>query len=165
MSEYVCPARVEQIEALLKAPVRAALALIERLFATLPELSRYSIVSLMALGLDSSVFLALTHSSVTKASAAGVIGYCIGLLLHYTLSSRFVFDASKSTKSAARLFAEFAASGLVGLFLTWAVIGLVVEALGFWPLVGKGFAVVASFTVVYVIRRSVVFAASSAGAT
>lgn len=129
-----------------------------RAFARMPQVSRYGIVSVMALMLDASVFLALTHSSVTTAAAAGVIGYVVGMLLHYTLSSRFVFDASKSAKSGGRLFAEFAASGVIGIFLTWAVIGLVVDVLGFWPLIGKALAVVASFTVVYALRRWVVFA-------
>lgn len=161
MSEASVPASAHGIETILKAPPRAVLALMQRAFARLPELSRYTVVSVMALALDSSVFLALTHSGATKASLAGVVGYLVGLLLHYTLSSRFVFDASRAGKSGLRLFAEFTASGLVGVFLTWAVIGFVVDTLGLWPILGKGFAVVASFTVVYALRRWVVFAAAA----
>ena len=46
---------------------------------------------------------------------AGVIGYALGTGLHYLLSTRFVFDAGTTDKVHARLFGEFALSGLAGM--------------------------------------------------
>ena len=87
-----------------------------------PQLSRYAIVSALALGLDAAVLLVLTHGLSMRAALAGVIGYTTGLVLHFALSTRFVFDAGQAAKSRARLFAEFAATGVVGLAITGGVL-------------------------------------------
>lgn len=130
-----------------------------RAAAVAPQLSRYTLVSAVALGLDFLVFLMLTHGAGLKASTAGAIGYSAGLLLHFALSSRFVFDARATDKSRVRLFAEFAASGLVGIAITSIVIALTVDVAGLVPVVGKACAVVVSFASVFVLRRTIVFAA------
>jgi putative flippase GtrA len=119
---------------------------------------RYAGVSVVALAADTAIYLALAWIGVLPAIAGG-IGYLIGLALHYVLSVRFVFDAKASRKSDRRLMAEFAASGLAGLALTAAVIGLATSALGLPLLPAKVIAVALSFVVVYFVRRAVVFAA------
>lgn len=133
--------------------------------AFLPQLSRYTLVSAVALGLDFLIFLMLTHGAALKASSAGAIGYTAGLLLHFALSSRFVFDTRATAKSRARLLAEFAASGLVGIAITAVVIALAVDVAGLPPVVGKACAVVVSFASVFVLRRTIVFATAQTGAT
>jgi putative flippase GtrA len=125
----------------------------------LPQLSRYTVVSVVALGLDFVLFLALTHGGIAKAATAGVIGYSAGLVLHFVLSTRYVFNVANAGKSRTRLFAEFAASGVVGVLITWAVIALATDLAHLPAVIGKAGAVVASFAAVFVLRRTIVFAA------
>lgn len=125
----------------------------------LEQLGRYAFVSAVALGLDFAVFLILNHSEAVTAAMAGAIGYSMGLLLHYVLSVRLVFDPNSSLKTRRRLFAEFAASGLFGICITWAVIHIATNALAMHSVSAKGLAVAVSFLAVFVIRRSIIFAA------
>lgn len=122
-----------------------------------PQFSRYVVVSVLALGVDFAVFLTLTHLDAMKASWAGVTGYAAGLALHFLLSSRFVFERRGLTKSQRRLLAEFVASGLIGIAITWSIIAISVELLGLPPVAGKVLAVGISFVAVYRLRRAVVF--------
>ncbi len=71
------------------------------------QLSRYTLISVVALALDFSAFLGLTASGV-GASIAAAAGYSAGLMLHYILSVCFVFHADRTGKSHGRLFLEFA---------------------------------------------------------
>jgi putative flippase GtrA len=131
-------------------------ALFRRASAIVPQLSRYAVVSALALVLDFSVFLAL-NGTIGHATLSGVIGYGAGIVLHFVLSRRFVFHA-RTEKAAHRLFAEFIGSGLVGLAVTAGVIALATGVLGFSPITAKVLAAGASFIGVFLIRRTVVFA-------
>ena len=121
-----------------------------------PQLSRYALVSLAALVLDFSLYLALTSGGM-KPVLAGVIGYAAGTVLHYGLSTRFVFDAAATDKVQARLFDEFALSGLVGIGITALVIALATGAAGLPSLPAKVLAAGVSFIAVFVLRRQIVF--------
>ncbi len=131
--------------------------MLQPLLQRAPQFSRYVVVSVVALGVDFAVFLSLTHFEALKASWAGVAGYAAGLALHFLLSSRFVFERRGLTKSQRRLLAEFAASGLIGIAITWSIIAISVEILGLPPIAGKVLAVGISFVAVYRLRRAVVF--------
>ena len=122
-----------------------------------PQLSRYAIVSVMALVADFSVFFGF-NAIFGLPTLAGVIGYSCGIVLHYFLSRNFVFNAMHSRKSAHRLFSEFLASGLIGLTATAAVITLATTYLGVSAVGAKILAVGASFVGVFLIRRTIVFA-------
>ncbi len=122
-----------------------------------PQLSRYGVVSGLALALDVAVFL-LANRATGMPTLAGVVGYACGIILHYHLSRRYVFGSPGSAKSRHRLFAEFVGSGIVGLAVTAAVIAGATSLLGLGPLAAKLIAMAASFVGVYAIRRSVVFA-------
>lgn len=124
--------------------------------ALVPQLSRYALVSALALGLDFSVFLGL-NSAIGHATISGVVGYACGIVLHYQLSRLFVFAPATSEKSAHRRFVEFIASGLIGLAVTAAVIAAA-TAMGVGPVAAKIMAAGASFLGVYAIRRTIVFA-------
>ena len=134
-----------------------------RLLGLATQLSRYAVVSVLSLGLDFTVYLALADAGY-RAAIAGVIGYAIGMLLHFSLSTRYVFKRKSCAKSDARLLTEFAVSGGVGLVITAAVILVATDMLGLTALVGKVFAVIMSFAVVFLVRRSMVFAARPAQA-
>jgi putative flippase GtrA len=122
----------------------------------LPQLLRYAVVSGLALAVDFAVFVAL-NGFIGHPTLSGVVGYGVGLGLHYFLSRRFVFDA-RGSKAAHRLFAEFAASGIVGLMVTGAVIAVATAEFGLAPIYAKLLAAGSSFIGVFVIRRTVVFA-------
>ena len=122
----------------------------------MPELSLYTIVSIVALGVDLVVFNGLLLAHV-RASMAGVVGYLAGLVVHYVLSCRYVF-VTAAGKSDVRRFVEFAASGGVGLAITWLVIHGLTEIAHLPALVAKVAAVATSFVVVFLLRRGVVFA-------
>jgi putative flippase GtrA len=134
----------------------------DRLSSLVPQLSRYSLASALALALDFAVYLTLTTSAVSPP-LAGVIGYALGTVLHFLLSTRFVFDARATDKLHARLFGEFAMSGIAGIGITAIVIALATQAAGLAALPAKVLAAGASFLVVFALRRTVVFAKSGAG--
>ena len=121
-----------------------------------PQLSRYAIVSVLALAVDFSVFIGF-NAAFGLPVLAGVVGYSCGIVLHYFLSRNFVFNAMRSPKSAHRLFTEFVASGLIGLALTALVIAVATGPLGLSPIAGKILAAGASFIGVFLIRRTIVF--------
>lgn len=130
------------------------------LLGMLPQLSRYTLVSALALGLDFLVYLSLAGAGM-RATLAGVIGYSAGMVLHYALSRRFVFDTAGSAKSERRRFMEFVVSGLVGIVLTAAIIAAATDILQLGVLVAKIIAVGVSFLTVFALRKSVVFASGA----
>jgi putative flippase GtrA len=132
---------------------------LEALAGTLVQLSRYSAASMLALALDFSVYLLLTAGHV-KPVLAGVLGYGAGLALHFLLSVRFVFVGASTSKAQARLFGEFALSGLAGIATTAVVMALATGVAGLPGLPAKVLAAFASFLLVYWLRRTIVFAPS-----
>ncbi|MET1046255.1 MAG: GtrA family protein [Hyphomicrobium sp.] len=125
-----------------------------------PQLSRYSAVSVVALATDIAIYSGLCELAV-NAMAASIVGYAAGMLTHYLLSSIFVFDIAHAQKSASRRFVEFSASGLLGLLLTATVIGVLTHHFAAPPIVAKAVAVIVSFFAVFLVRRSIVFAPSA----
>jgi putative flippase GtrA len=122
-----------------------------------PQLSRYSLVSAIALGVDFAAYVALCALGA-EAPLAGIVGYAAGMLVHYFLSSNLVFDVARSPKSAARRLTEFVFSGVLGLILTGLTIAVLTEHFSLAPLAAKIFAALVSFTAVFLIRRWFVFA-------
>ncbi len=123
----------------------------------MPELSTYTLVSVVALGVDLVIFNALVFGGL-RASLAGVAGYAIGMVLHYVLSARYVFDTTGSDKTNLRRFGEFALSGGIGLAITWALIFVATDVAHFPAMAGKVAAVGTSFVIVFLLRRGIVFA-------
>jgi putative flippase GtrA len=124
--------------------------------AVLPQLLRYSLVSGLALAVGFAAFMAL-NGAIGHPTLSGVIGYGAGIVLHYFISRRFVFDA-RGVKAAHRLFVELAARGIVRLLATAAVIAVATAEFGLAPIYAKLLAAGASFIGVFLIRRTVVFA-------
>jgi putative flippase GtrA len=118
---------------------------------------RYVLVSCVALGVDTIITLNLAWAGTPPALCAAA-GYIIGLMLHWVLSSRFVFAAELGDSAAARArqAALFFASGIGGLVVTVATFTTAMT-LGVPALIAKGFAVGISFIVVYLIRRHLIF--------
>lgn len=118
---------------------------------------RYAIVSAVSLAVDFGSFLFLLNISGVRPTVAGVVSYMIGLVVHFLLSVRFVFDAVATGKSTSRLMSGYAVSGLAGVAMTWAIIAVTTSLASLPPTLGKALAVVTSFLAVYALRRSVIF--------
>ena len=123
----------------------------------MPELSYYTVVSIVALGVDLAVFNVALLGGM-RAGLAGIVGYTVGLVLHYLLSVRYVFQTAHSAKSSARRFGEFVLSGIVGVAITWGVIHVATDVAHLPANIGKIAAVGTSFIVVFLLRRGIVFA-------
>lgn len=97
-------------------------------------------------------------------SPAAAIGYSLGILAHWLMSSRAVFQDAVAHAGMARTRqkALFVISALVGLGLTTAIVTLG-EWAGLFPLIGKGAAIVVSFTVTWLLRSKVVFRPGAVG--
>ena len=118
--------------------------------------TRYLLASICALCADMLLFLALLRLDVHPA-VAGFAGYSFGLLLHWLISIRFVFQSGRRATHAQR--AGFIVSALIGLGITTSLIsGL--SAVGLAPAIAKLMAVPVSFLSVYAIRKYGVFGAA-----
>lgn len=119
---------------------------------------RYVAVSVGALATDMGVFLALLEAGLPSISASA-IGYSIGILAHWILSSRKVFQdrvSDKGTAARTQQKAMFLASALLGLLLTIAIVGAG-TALGLDPRFAKIIAIIISFLLTYALRNIVIF--------
>ena len=118
---------------------------------------RYVCASVGALAVDVGSFLGLMALGVAAAPASA-IGYSLGILAHWLMSSRAVFQDTVAEGGTARTRqkALFVISALIGLALTTGIVGL-----GDWsgldPRIAKGFAIVVSFFVTWLIRSRIVF--------
>lgn len=118
---------------------------------------RYVLASVGALAVDVGSFLALLSIGIAAAPASAV-GYSLGILAHWILSSRAVFQDSVADGGIARTKqkALFVISALVGLALTTAIVGGGDWA-GIDPRLAKAFAIVVSFFVTWLLRSRIVF--------
>ena len=121
------------------------------------RITRYLLASVGALAVDMGTFLALLALGVWPAGASAV-GYSLGILAHWLMSSRAVFIGNVAERGVARSRqkALFVISALVGLALTTAIVW-VGDLSGLDPRLAKLFAIGASFTVTWVLRSRVVF--------
>lgn len=118
----------------------------------------YVVVSVGALATDAGVFLALLELGLFSM-AASAIGYSAGILTHWFLSSRTVFQdrvSDKGTAARTQQKAMFLASALLGLLMTVAIVGTG-AALGIDPRLAKIVAIVISFLLTYALRNMVIF--------
>lgn len=118
---------------------------------------RYVLASVGALAVDVGSFLALLAIGV-MAAPASAIGYSLGILAHWLMSSRAVFVGDVAERGAARTRqkALFVVSALIGLALTTAIVG-VGDWSGIDPRIAKVAAIAVSFFVTWLIRSLIVF--------
>lgn len=119
---------------------------------------RYVAVSVSALATDMILFLLLLEAGV-PGTAASAVGYSVGILAHWMLSSRKVFHdrvSEKGTAARTQQKAMFLASALIGLVLTIAVVGAG-TALGLDARIAKVAAIATSFLLTYLLRNVVIF--------
>jgi putative flippase GtrA len=119
---------------------------------------RYLAASVVALGVDVSMFLALQASGMPIALLSA-LSYSAGILMHWLISSRLVFAGELRDVGIdrARQQALFLLSAFAGLLITVAIVSLAVQ-FGLDARLAKLIAVAASFQVTYLLRAKIVFA-------
>ncbi|WP_428631704.1 GtrA family protein [Sphingopyxis sp.] len=123
----------------------------------------YLLASGLALGSDAGLFLLLLDSGLSPM-AASANGYCVGIFVHWMVSSRLVFAdgaAARGTGERHRQKMLFVGSAMVGLAVTTAIVGTG-SALGLDPRLAKLAAIIVSFQTTYLLRRHIVFRAVAA---
>ncbi len=125
------------------------------------RLIRYILASVGALAVDVGSFLAFMAMGVAAAPASA-LGYSLGILAHWLMSSRAVFQDSVAERGTERTKqkALFVASALVGLGLTTGIVGAADWA-GGDPRLAKLVAIVVSFTATWLLRSKIVFRAEN----
>lgn len=126
------------------------------------RLVRYLLASVGALAVDLGCFLALLSAGMWPASASA-IGYCLGIVAHWLMSSRAVFADTVAGRGLARTRqkALFVASALVGLALTSGIVWAG-DASGFDPRAAKLVAIAVSFATTWLLRSRIVFRGGAA---
>lgn len=121
------------------------------------RLIRYLLASVGALAVDFGSFLVLLALGMLAAPASA-LGYSLGIVAHWLLSSRAVFHDSVAARGRdrTRQKALFVGSALVGLALTIAIVGSA-DGAGIDPRIAKLAAIAASFTATWMLRAKVVF--------
>lgn len=124
---------------------------------------RYIGASVGALAVDVGSFLGLMAVGMLAAPASA-IGYTLGILAHWLLSSRTVFQDSVATSGAERTKqkALFVISALVGLGLTTAIVGAA-DMAGGDPRLAKVLAIIVSFIATWLLRSKIIFRAKAEG--
>ncbi|CAM5380170.1 GtrA family protein [Sphingobium scionense] len=118
--------------------------------------ARYLLASICALSSDMAAFLMLSRIGATPMLAA-FGGYAVGLVVHWVISIRFVFDTGAGPSNTQRV--AFVVSALIGMGITIAMVGGL-SAVGIAPATAKLISVPASFLSVYAIRKYGIFARS-----
>lgn len=118
---------------------------------------RYFAASGIALGADASCFFLLVGAGARPGLAAA-IAYCLGILVHWLISSRAVFVRELAARGPERTRQKmlFVVSAVAGLVLTTLTVSAG-AAFGINLALTKGVAVAGSFTLTWMARRWIVF--------
>ena len=119
-------------------------------------LTRYLAASIVALAFDVAVFSTLLAIGI-GAAIASALGYCAGIVIHWLVSSNFVFTG-KTRQGAALQWQRvmFAGSAILGLAITVATVAIF-SGWGLHPVAAKAIAIIISFIAVYAARKWGVF--------
>lgn len=120
-------------------------------------LARYVSSSAIALCADTAAFLGLMRLGVAPAPAAA-LGFLLGVLVHWLVSSRIMFEKSiaAARPERRRQQALFLATALLGLVLTTVIVASAAR-FGIDPRLAKLVAVAVSFTSTSALRHMLVF--------
>ncbi|MCE4555521.1 GtrA family protein [Roseateles cellulosilyticus] len=123
--------------------------------STLREFLLYLAASAAALALDTAVFSLGMRLGVNLAVSA-CLGFSLGLMLIYTVSTRLVFSQHRMADRRGE-FALFALIGVAGLLLTEALLWLLVRQLGVAPVAAKLTSACGVFLFNFVLRKTLLF--------
>lgn len=120
------------------------------------SITRYLLASIISLAFDVALFMVLVAFAFDPGWASAA-GYIAGVIVHWLISSSFVFPGKARQGAALQLQRiGFVATAILGLGITVSIVSWLTD-LGFLPVVGKGTAVFVSFFAVYLTRKFGVF--------
>lgn len=125
------------------------------------DVLRYFVASLLALAADLatlSLCLRVLHFGLGWSAS---IGFGVGALVAYLLSIRWVFRQRAFASAPAVEFLAFVGIGIAGLGLTQVLLWLGVVKLHLLPELVKLAAAVVTFVFNYLVRKTLLFAASA----
>jgi len=126
------------------------------------EFVRYFFAGLVALGVDFTLYVALTELAGWHYLVSASVGFCAGLGMIYVLSILWIFRARRLARKSHEFF-FFAVIGVLGLGLTYAVLYSLTEFLGIDYRVSKVFAAGAIFVFNFGCRKYYLFRAGPSG--
>jgi len=131
-------------------------ARLQRLFLS-ETFARYLGASIAALACDVALFLLLLRAEIPPM-AASAAAYMAGIIVHWILSTRFVFDSGMVARGIARTRQKgmFVVTALIGLAINTLIVGCG-DLLGLDPRLAKLAAIAVSFQATYVARRTTIF--------
>jgi len=120
------------------------------------SITRYLLASIVSLAFDVALFMVLV-AFMTAPGWASAAGYSAGIIVHWLISSSFVFPG-KTKDGAALQFQRlgFIGTAVLGLGITVSIVSWLTD-MGTLPVVAKGVAVFVSFFAVYITRKYGVF--------
>lgn len=129
----------------------APLALLNRF-----SITRYLLASIVSLAFDVALFMILV-ALLFDPGWASAAGYSAGIVVHWFISSNFVFPGKRREGAALQVQRfGFIATALLGLGITVSMVSGLTSA-GVLPVLAKAAAVAVSFFAVYFARKYGVF--------
>ncbi|MEJ6593641.1 GtrA family protein [Parasphingorhabdus sp.] len=129
----------------------APLAILDRF-----SITRYLLASVVSLAFDVAMFMVLVAFLVDPGWASAA-GYSAGIVIHWLISSSFVFPGKARDGAALHLQRlGFIATAVLGLGITVSMVSGLTSA-GVLPVMAKAAAVAVSFFAVYLTRKYGVF--------
>lgn len=120
------------------------------------SITRYLLASIVSLAFDVALFMTLVAFLVDPGWASAA-GYSAGIVVHWLISSSFVFPGKTRAGGALQLQRlGFIGTAVLGLGITVSIVSWLTD-LGTLPVIAKGAAVVVSFFAVYLTRKYGVF--------
>ena len=120
------------------------------------SITRYLLASVVSLAFDVALFMVLVALLFDPGWAAAA-GYSAGIVVHWVISSSFVFPGKARDGAALQLQRlGFVGTAVLGLGITVSMVSWLVDA-GILPVLAKAAAVVVSFFAVYLTRKYGVF--------
>tara|TARA_R110001606_G_scaffold53170_6_gene131350 strand:+ start:895 stop:1347 length:453 start_codon:yes stop_codon:yes gene_type:complete len=120
------------------------------------SITRYLLASVVSLAFDVALFMILVAFLVDPGWASAA-GYSAGIIIHWLISSNFVFPGKSRDGAALHLQRiGFIGTALLGLGITVTIVSWLV-GVGILPVLAKAAAVAVSFFAVYFTRKYGVF--------
>lgn len=120
------------------------------------SITRYLLASIVSLAFDVALFMVLV-AFMFDPGISSAAGYSAGIVVHWLISSSFVFPGKTRDGAALQLQRlGFIGTAVLGLGITVSIVSWLTE-LGTLPVIAKGCAVFVSFFAVYLTRKYGVF--------
>lgn len=120
------------------------------------SITRYLLASIVSLAFDVALFMVLV-AFMFDPGISSAVGYSAGIVVHWLISSSFVFPGKTRDGTALQLQRlGFVGTAILGLGITVSTVSWLTD-MGALPVVAKGVAVFISFFAVYLTRKYGVF--------